>query len=233
MSNEILNLKNPAPLREIDQLAKEYQSATVDCQAQFELMAITANAVSELKKRLPDEMVQQLKKLENTKLGFRTDKEQGYDSSTIRDCMIEAVLRGVKPIGNEFNIIAGNFYLTKEGFTGLMNREQRLTELKLNLGVPKFENNRAVVGYTTSWKWDGQSDSMEGEVPIKLNKGMGDDAVLGKAERKVRARIWAQATGNAQPEGEVVDYDRMQRAEPVQPAEDAFAPAYKAEGGVE
>ena len=56
-----------------------------------------------------------------------------------------------------------------------------------------------------SWKLNGTPDVMEAEIPVRINAGMGSDAILGKAERKMRARIYNRITGTEFPEGEVGD----------------------------
>jgi hypothetical protein len=217
VNSKILSIKNPSQFEPLAAIQSEYHDIVGNTTNEFLRMAVTAKAVSELKKSLPDDMVNGLAALQNSNLGFRTDKPQGYDIETVRTCLIEAVLRGVKPVGNEFNIIAGRFYVTKEGFEGMMKREQRLNKFRMDMKVPELDANgkRAVVHCKATWEWDGKPDVLECEIPIRVNAGMSDDAILGKAERKLRARVWKQATGDNLTEGEaenVVDISKMKRA---------------------
>lgn len=160
--------------------------------------------------------------LQGSKLGFRTDKdrekEPGYDWLTVRDCLIEAMIRGARPVGNEFNIIAGNTYLTKEYFERKVETFPGLTDLIHEPGVPHMANGGALVPYRISWKLNGRSEILSfdavknesGEVfdqriPVKVNNGMGADAILGKARRKVLARVYERLSGIKVPDGDVID----------------------------
>lgn len=160
--------------------------------------------------------------LQGSKLGFRTDKDKdkdgGYDWVTVRDCLIEAMIRGARPVGNEFNIIAGNTYLTKEYFERKVESFPGITNLVHEPGVPHMANGGALVPYRLSWQINGRSEilsfdsvrSENGEVfdqriPVKVNNGMGADAILGKARRKVLARAYERLTGIKAQDGDVID----------------------------
>jgi hypothetical protein len=167
-------------------------------------MAVTAKAFGEMKRLLSDDIVKGFKHLENSKLGFKTDKKQGYPIDVVRSCLIEAHLNGVKITGNEFNIIAEQMYITKEGFTGKMQRDRRFSEVRLNIGVPRTDqaNKRSIVACSATWKYNGTDDEIQCEIPVIWNSYLSDDAVIGKAERKLRARIWNQATGDILSDGD-------------------------------
>jgi len=221
-SVNVLALNNPEPLREIDCIGNEYQVALKDTESQFEIMALTANAIHEIKSRLSDEMVMTLAKVKGTSLGFKTDENDGknggrvvkYGVEVFRDAFIQAAMRGVQLVGNEFNIIAKQFYITREGYTGLMRRDSRFSNVKIMPKVPVLEEGRAIVEFKATWTFNGREDSLEGEIPIKVNKMMGDDAILGKADRKIRHRVWNQATGDCLPEGDVQDIAHMPNVTP-------------------
>jgi hypothetical protein len=40
----------------------------------------------------------------------------------VRNCIIDGAANGLLPTGNQFNIIAGNMYPTKEGYTALLSK---------------------------------------------------------------------------------------------------------------
>lgn len=100
--------------------------------------------------------------LQNTALGFRTDKAQGgYPEDVVKEAVIEASLRGLSPVGNQFNIISGRMYVTKEGFQFLLSQVPGL-RYGLNLAVPVMKNGGAIV--TASMRWqigDGAQCSAE------------------------------------------------------------------------
>jgi len=135
----------------------------------------------------------------------------------VKECLIEATIRGVRPVNNEFNIIAGRCYLTKNGVAHLLREFPGLTDLRPRFGVPKMVGEKgALVAASAAWKLNGKPDSIEErEYPIRVNAGMGADAVLGKATRKLYAAIYAQLTGSEQMEGEVDDIETMRNVTPI------------------
>lgn len=171
-----------------------------------------AQGISALRAALTDQLVQQaIMPLQGTKLGFLTDKDKegGYGLSVVRECSIDAMLRGFSVVGNEFNIIAGGFYGTKAGYHRKVLEFPGLTDLVLSPGVPNLNQDKsgALVPFSASWKLDGKPMSIacqyikEGEtvtdqrIPVRVNGGMGADAILGKAERKILFRIYQRING--------------------------------------
>lgn len=169
--------------------------------------------------------------LQGTTLGFITDKDKegGYDWQTVRECLIEALLRGFRPIGNEFNIIAGRFYGAKNGFERIATEYPGLTDLRIDLGVPQLQADKgALVPCIARWFFQGEemeircvAPSKEGDIdmriPVRVNSGMGADGILGKATRKLYARIYQRLTGCAR---DVIDADPEEL-----PPQDLPAPA--------
>lgn len=220
MSNEILKLKENKNLKEIGQISNEYQLTLPKLESDIEKMALMAKAFNEVKTRLDESMVKSFMSLQNSKLGFKTDKENGYELNTVRECLIECLISGVKPIGNEFNIIGGNFYVTKEGFTGIMARDSSFQDLDIKQELPQYDhdNKRASVKYTATWKHNGKDYSTDGIVSIKLQYTKSnycvttDDAIFGKAERKIKSRVWNISSGSNFYEGDAEEITEEQRA---------------------
>lgn len=187
----------------LDAITASYQAQLAETTEndRFQRALITAEAMNALSEALTPEILTPILKLQGSRLGFRTDKN--YDAQTIKTAITEAILIGVHPIGNEFNVIAGNCYVTKEGLTRLLRNYRGLTELRIKLGVPRMAGGGAIVDCSATWKLNGQPDQIECEIPIKVNGGMGADAILGKAERKLKSRIYAQLTGSDIGDGEV------------------------------
>lgn len=168
-----------------------------------------AHGISALRAALTDQFVQStLMPLQGSKLGFLTDKDKdgGYGMAVVRDCCIEAMLRGFLVVGNEFNIIAGGFYGAKAGWARKVGEYPGLTDLVLQAGVPQIVGDKgALVPYVASWRLHGkemvlrcaqEKDGTDLRIPIKVNNGMGADAVLGKAERKILFRIYQRVNGS-------------------------------------
>jgi hypothetical protein len=144
--------------------------------------------------------------LAGTPLGFLTDKDgdgKKYPKEIIRDCAIEAILRGARLTGNEFNIIAGKCYLTKAYFARQL--AGLVEHLRVVEGVPQRAEGGALVPMVATWSYQGVEqmldctahDGQDNRIPVKTDKYTGVDAILGKAHRKLYARIYRQVTGSS------------------------------------
>lgn len=201
---------NMAEINKLDECAKAASRQLVECDKNGNEMAkalVTAKAMKMLRQLLTDALMIDLMSIQGTKLGYRTDKDTdgGYSQAIVRDVLIAAMIRGLRPTGNEINIIAGNLYVTKEGFTRLLAELPGFADFKFQMGVPQSCDGGALVPCDASWKWYGKLDVMkctktdEGDyrIAVRVNKGMGSDAILGKAESKLLRRIYQRCTGSA------------------------------------
>jgi hypothetical protein len=174
--------------------------------------------MAELRGALTPEMMQPVMALMNTDLGFRTDRDPNqidsktgkpfipYSAEIVKECFIESKLRGFHCVGNEWNIIAGRFYACKNGFRRKVTHFAGVTDFKDLYEVPRLSGDKcAIVKCRAAWKKDGIADSIECEIPVKVNSFMGSDAILGKAERKLLKRVHDRLSGVITPEGEVGD----------------------------
>ncbi len=118
--------------------------------------------------------------------------------------IVQALLRGLQPVGNQINVIAGNLYVTKEGYERLLREFPGLSRLSIEIGVPATIGEGALVPCRASWSLDGQQDLLVCEkgtdadyrIPIRVNKSMGVDAIIGKAKSKLYRRIYERLTGS-------------------------------------
>lgn len=192
---------------EIDRIVEESSLASIEVKGRFSRAFVMASAVQRLNALISDEMMRDIMGLQGQSLGFRTDRDEkgGYPVGVVKACLIEALLRGAYPVGNEFNIIAHRPYITKEGLTRMVREFPGLANLKLGFGVPRNVVGGAIVKCSATWTLSGGSDSIECEIPIRVNSGMGVDAILGKATRKLLARVHQRLTGSEQvvADGEV------------------------------
>jgi hypothetical protein len=175
----------------------------------FEKMFQLGRAIDELKNHLTDEAMRPIMKLQGYKLGFRTDKDSdgGYPMQVVKNCLIEAVLIGVQPVNNHFNIIAGNCYITKEGFGYLLKNIPNLN-YEIVPRLPRINQDKTSAAIFMKITWSikgGEEQTREIEFPIKVNKFMGPDAIIGKATRKARAWLYNTVTDNEVSEGDVQD----------------------------
>lgn len=177
----------------------------------FEKAYLIANATAQLKGLLTPEYMKPIMQLQGNRLGFRTDKDAsgGYSEDVVKNCLIEAVLTGVQPFGNQFNIIAGNCYITKEGFGHLLNNWPGL-DWEVIPGLPRIDTAKqsAAIVMRVVWSLNGIArQSRELDIPVKVNNYMGTDAVIGKATRKARAWLHGRLSGVEIGDGDASEMD--------------------------
>ena len=174
--------------------------------SQFKKMFMLAEAMKTLRALLTNKVMEPIMALQNTPNGFMTDRPQGgYDVDTVRECVIAATLDGVFVVGNEFNIIASRYYCTKNGLGHKLRDIPGLGQT-ITPGIPRnVGESGAIIKMTIEWTYSKKSESKEIEFAVRVNKGMGADAVIGKATRKARAWLYAKITGNEVPDGDASD----------------------------
>ena len=188
-----------------------------DIKGRFEKAFTIASAVQQLKDALTDEVIRPIMALQGTSIGFRTDKDRdgGYPAPTVRNCLIDATMRGLYPVGNHWNIIGGNCYITKEGMGHLLSQIKGLS-YSITPGVPHMTGDKgATVKMTVEFVYNGKQERKELDICTRLNAGMGSDAVIGKATRKTRAWLFQHISGIEIPDGESDDVAIDTTATPV------------------
>lgn len=214
----------------MDSIASGYSAALAVNENLFGRSFITAQAMQQLRESLTPDVMKPMMELMNSDLGFLTDKDpkrprwnsqtnrmeivEAYSVDVVRDCLIVGMLQGLAPIGNQINIISGRCYIPKNGISVMLKRVPGFSNLVISYGLPKLATNGegAIVPVAASWKINGQPQKLSGadgkdiiEIPVKVNKQMGADAILGKAERKAKARVYAQITGSEIADGDIDD----------------------------
>jgi hypothetical protein len=197
-----------------------------------------ANGMKALRAALTKEVVTDLLlPLQGSALGFRTDEDKngGYGWEIVRDCAIEAFVRGYSPVGNEWNIIAARVYATKEGLDRKLREFPDLTDVEYRPGVPHLPHDKgALVPYTVRYRYKGQRGEIvcdfvrdpkdakvilgDQRIPVRVNGGMGADAILGKARRKIMAKLLDRLLGGkiTTPDGDIGEAaDVLTTAEPA------------------
>jgi len=205
--------KTTTSLMKVPEVAKEMDNSVIQVLGSkaiggFEKAYLTAEAIQKLQAQLTPEYMKPIMALQGTRLGFRTDKDAtgGYPEETVKRCLIEAVLTGVQPVGNQFNIIAGNMYVTKEGYGNSLLPNVPGLKYKITPTLPRIDTTKGSAAIVMKIKWainDGEEKAEEIDIPIRVNASMGADAVIGKATRKARAWLFATVTGVEIGDGEV------------------------------
>lgn len=174
----------------------------------FERAYATAKSIEVLKTLLTPEYMAPIMQLQGNRLGFKSDKDKsgGYPMDQVKNCLIEAVLMGLQPFGNEFNIIAGNTYATKEGVGRLLATWKGL-KYSLICGVPKPSADGKSAVVDVNIKWTINSETKEEIIPIsvKMDAYTSVDAMVGKATRKGRAWLLSAISGIEIIEGDVTE----------------------------
>ena len=198
--------------RQLAEMLTRFQSfglATTSDENTFMRAFALAKGIQQMRATLNNDAMQPIMSLQGSHLGFRTDRDEkgGYNIETVRECFIAATLNGLTPVGNMFNIIAGKFYPTKEGFTYLLNNMPGLA-YQIDNSVPVMKNGGAIVTVEIKWSINNNGTQRQiKEIPIRVNNGMGADAILGKADRKAKKWLFEHITKKPMPDGSVDDGD--------------------------
>lgn len=169
--------------------------------------AFTAvGVVKMLRDALTDEVMNEVfMPLMNTKIGFLTDhtpeliakgKCSGlYPVAVVRDCLIDAVAMGLMPTGNQFNILAGRMYPTKEGYSALLNKIGCKYIPEIGLDESDKDAKAAIIPVRMQYYYNGEKNSLSIRATCKKDSYSSLDQLRGKAERKAKKVLYEYLTG--------------------------------------
>ena len=157
--------------------------------------------------------------LQGSKLGFKTDRDlvknrqtgkyekgQGYPLEVVKDCFIEMCLMGLLPTGNMWNIIGGNSYVTKEGGTYLLKKENGLKHVISFIEVNQSTDKKtASVKAKIKWTLNGETEEETVDFPVKSDEYTTFDALVGKADRKAKIWLYNKVSGLNISDGDIED----------------------------
>lgn len=215
--------KSKALAGSLDALSLQIQEAWMT-EGTFTRTIAYGMAVAEMREALTPGVMQAIMKLKGSKLGFRTDEnaQNVYPVELVRDAVIDAATLGLQCVGNQFNIIGGNMYVTKEGFTYLLRKlsaEGKLKDMKFIYHPAEISESSTQgtrkdgsmyqkieregrVRVDVSCTWNGKPVREGLEFIVRVNNGMSQDAILGKAERKAKAWLYNFLTDQSIGDGE-------------------------------
>lgn len=162
--------------------------------------------VTLLREALTDEVMDKVfMPLMNTKIGFMTDRtgkpnKRGvtqplYTRDIVRDCIIDAVIIGLLPTGNQFNILAERMYPTKEGYTALLKKLG--VRYVIEIGQDKSTNPQyAELSCKISYQHGGEKNGFTVNTTVAKNDYSSNDQIRGKAERKAKKALYEYITGS-------------------------------------
>lgn len=131
--------------------------------------------------------------------GFKVDKKD-YPEDVIKTCAIDALIAGVQLTGNQFNIIAGNMYITQNGW------RQKLIDLQdfsfrdvARFDPPRTDSGTTVVKCRQAYFYQGAEFTFEYDAMIRSSSGATIDNIVGKAKAKLWHALYDKLTGEVGP----------------------------------
>lgn len=206
--------------------------------AVLEQAVTLARGLTALKRVFTEQLVEEVfMPLQGSSLGFLTDKDRdgGYAAITVRNCWIQGCLWGLQPVNNELNIIAERPYAAKNGLERKVREATR--GLVIRPGVPVVSGDKtALLPMRATWTIDGKVYELSKDLTnvngspfderyaIRVNAGMGPDAIIGKGYRKMYRDILSMITNGAASlsDGDVTDATGVEiigESRPVAPPE--------------
>lgn len=228
-------------------IGKQYAGELANSEEFFKPI-VMAMAIKDLREALTPEAMAAVKELAGTSLGFLTDKPQDkqYSIDVIRECVVEAMIRGVGVVGNQFNIIAGRFYMARNGWEAKL-RKAGCTQIVPTVGKPEevregkpnergFSKYTATFGAQATCIKNGQrfsvsaclSDGVDGRIEASaFGKDLSDclAGLKGKVEARILKKLYCLACDAIEADDEVQDNvivieEPAKQIEPPTPADE-------------
>lgn len=186
---------------------------------------VMAMAIQDIRNAMTPEAMAAIKGLAGSSMGFLTDAKHGeqYSIDVIRECVIEAMLRGVGVVGNQFNIIGGRFYVARNGWEAKL-RKAGCSQIVPTVGRPEdvregeknkngFAKFTAVFGAQATCMKAGQrvpvsaclADGIDGRIEASAFGRDLSDALAGmkgKVEARILKKLYCIACDAMEPDDE-------------------------------
>lgn len=231
MHSALIPKAKPEDIIAVDQFSREARTEIAKAQTAGNTMMqalITARAVQGLRELITDAMMTDIMGLMNSPLGFLTDRDPArpkkdgsksvpYPVEVVKDCFITSRIWGASPVGNEWNIIADRAYRTVAYYRRKVLEVPGVTDVAWQISTPEYSQDGKVARLicACSWKQDGKprrrvcgkDASGDWRISVRVNYGMGEAAVKGKAERAILALALAEMEGRAVDDADHLDPD--------------------------
>lgn len=210
----------PAIFKSIDMALADYM-AFDDFSSHAEKAYKAAQTVTYLRENMTEDFMKNIVSLQGTRIGFLTDRDKkkvngqqvkgdGYPSEIIRDVVIDALMNGFRLTGNEFNIIGGNMYPTKEGFMRILNEYSGLSydfdiDMPIQDKSQKFATTTAHITYSVN----GNKNTKDLKLNIKSDSYATNDSIIGKAQRKAACWLVNKLKGTSFADVDVNENDEI------------------------
>lgn len=191
--------------RQVDALAAAFASAVQQAQGPSERAMLMGRAILALKHAITPEQMETVMALMNQPNGFKTDrdgrKHPPYGVEVVKECYISSLLAGLWPVNNEWNIIASQMYIARNGYERLFRSIPGITDVEPVPGTPKIADGMFQVRLGIRWKLHGQTNFLRdhegkpGQV-FTVQAGGTLDNLLGKCWRRAYKAAYEKATGS-------------------------------------
>lgn len=189
-------------IQELEKVAAHCRVIQANVATEFEKTFALAAAKRRLSELITDDMMQDIMMLQGSPIGFTTDLQsdgKNYPIEVVKEVAIEATLRGLRMYGNEITIISGRLYGGQSGMRRLVTEFPGVSDVRIDMREPIMRAAYALVPCVASYCLDGVTHTVDclgpRAIPVRVNKGMIIDAILGKAKRKLFSRIYDCLTG--------------------------------------
>ncbi len=213
-SNTLIPATTLAEIERLDQILTDSREVIRTAKPMTRAFA-TAAAMREIENAITPGMMKDILNLMDSPLGFKTDRKPGskdregkaippYHESTIKRCVIVALLAGAELAGNQFNIIAAQAYFTKEFMQKVVRTFSGLTRFEMEIGPPMRHGEKtACMEGSAKWVLNGEpmnvvcrnTESGDMRIVVNSHATSGPDQVRGLAESKLLRRVVAKLTG--------------------------------------
>ena len=197
--------QHAANFAEIDKVLKEYNALGEDV-GEFTKTLHMSNALlvitDKLKPALP-----LVRALMDSPSGFKTDEQsridggkEGYGDDDLLSIIASVLLDGYYLFNNEFNIIGGNRMIVKNGLRRKCQEHEDVRAIDIDCGMPRSTGTKMVVDVRARYEMkdaggEWQKCGFDKTFSIRVNQGMLDDAIIGKAERRAWKTLYEKVTG--------------------------------------
>lgn len=200
----------------------------------IQLTVAKVTVVEMIEKVLDEAFMARVMTLQNKPYGFKTDCDlkknppEKYPVNVVKDCVIQAILHGAEITGNEFNILGGNAYFTKEYCENYLIKNKIHFKLLISFSK-KTPDNVWIVPVKVSWidPRDSSNTWKTENIDIPVNKfeKTKEDTLRGQAKRDAMAWLISTIRETPIPMGNVdqsvvinTEYEEIKETSKPQPS---------------
>ena len=218
----------------LERTGTRYADAIERTESRVMKAILMSRARSTIANLISPQLLDAFMSLQNEKLGFKTDKADGYGREVVKKCIVSALMYGVFPFNNEFNIIKGDVMIVQNGWRRKLHEIEGLDFPKLSpidlIETPRYYK----VLIRAEWKLHGVADSWDKYVLVDRGSQSKDaattiDNLMGRVERRMLEAIYKKLRGEPFGDADEEATDDTVPA-PVDPARDAALARLRAAG---